>query len=519
MPELMNDRNQAQLSEQQNKQQQNAAQQPRLEQQSAVALVSARLSGRPPASEIGTMLKQLQGQGRLGADELVRVRDLLTRTCGNDYARDALSRVGGSPQLQPGAARPQTLQEAKAAGLVRKDFLPGTLSQQLNKAMAGAGTDEEAIWRIVEGCNPHELRYLQEAYLKVYGKDLVAELKTEMSGAELRRALAPFGRSSEAPETAGEWVSHKAERVKEDTKNGLEVLADLASIVKDLGINPISQEGTVTVDVGKAYYYLRPFLPPHIAQMLNVDPASGANKVTLYVNLKSKVATVSSPALVVRGMNYPNFFCGSCALNNVMIRATNFDPLRPANAGSAGTATIAGATMQNATFTSKPLGSAGARLVRASKVELGNLLLQANAVAKGAQGGPADGLVSNLSFRTAKVTGLSYPGMPPVDFEVNHAALNFETLWNTLAQSASHDGPQGQPEGELPKLPSLLPADSRVKVVLSGLYGSGALVQGGQEQGGPQAAGFRQSAPSSTRPRWPGRRGPWAAPQRPRRAA
>ncbi|MDY0062674.1 MAG: hypothetical protein RBU45_22880 [Myxococcota bacterium] len=510
----MSDRNdqQAGLQYQQGQQQQQAQggleQQQAPPQSAAVASVASFLEGRPSYSALAGMLSQLVAAGRLPPPELAQVRDLVQQACGNDFARRAFAEAGLQPAATPpavdapqqvGAAPPPavtkvptTLPELKQAGLVRKDFAPGTLSMTLFKALDKYFPDKETVWKILEACNRTELDFLKNAYQQVHGRDLVAHLDDRLNGADLRRAWAPFGKAGDVGETtgeylarktseAGEWVKDKgnqaiegAKNLYEDGKAGVEVLKDMASVIQDLGLNPLTGEGTVTVDAGKAFFYLRPFLPPHIATMFNIDPAAAAaNKVELYVNLPQKRAAMRADQLAVLGMRYPNFFSSSCTLNRVSLQVLHFNPLKPTAGGSNGFATIESATLNRAVFTSTPIDKGGIKaggMITANQVHLAGLRLNAAAVTTGTKGGPADGLVSQLSFDQAKALGLNYPGLPPVDLEINQVGLNFETLWDALGSQ-----PGATPEGGDPALasaPELFPKGSRIALTLTGVYGA-----------------------------------------------
>lgn len=58
------------------------------------------------------------------------------------------------------------------------------------EAVDGLGTDEKAIKNALRGKTPEELEAIKAAYKAKYGVDLVADLRDDMSGAELENALA-----------------------------------------------------------------------------------------------------------------------------------------------------------------------------------------------------------------------------------------------------------------------------------------------------------------------------------------
>jgi len=510
----------AQQQQQQQKDEQQRAPEvdrpPRQQQQNAVAAVQAYLGRRPGAAQVGALLARMQSEGRLSRGDLSKVAELLARQCGNAFAREALAPVqakGGGPPQQ--VRKPQTLQEHRQAGTVRRDFMPGQLSFKLHNALDRFFADKPAIYAVLEGCNKVEAELLRRTYRNVYKRDLLEHLDDKLNGADLRRAWAPFGKAGDVPETTTEWIGRKASEAYRVQKQGLETMADMASIVKDLRLNPITMEGTVTVDVGKAFYYLAPHLPPHLATMFSVDPSARvANKVALYVNLKQGVAHLHARQLAVRGMHYPSFFSGPCTLNKVDLQLRNFNPLKPQAAGTNGFASIGSAMVANPVFTSRPLDEKGPRqMVHAKNVLLTGLHANASKVAN-LDGGGADGLVSSLSFSSAQATGIKYPGMPPVDVDVRQAGLTFDSLWDVLGQTGDKDQDEG--DGGIPTAPSLLPPDSRIKVALDGVHGGAsyregasggagfkscriALLHGGKETAAIDLKGFKAQVDSKGR--------------------
>jgi hypothetical protein len=70
---------------------------------------------------------------------------------------------------------------------------PAAVAEALNAAMAGLGTDEEAIFAALSGRTPEDLAAIRAAYLALTGRALVSDLRDELSGPELDRALALLG--------------------------------------------------------------------------------------------------------------------------------------------------------------------------------------------------------------------------------------------------------------------------------------------------------------------------------------
>ena len=61
-------------------------------------------------------------------------------------------------------------------------------ADELRQAMAGAGTDEKAIHRVLDGKSPKEIDSIKKEYKQRYGKDLDKDLKSEMSGYDLKKS-------------------------------------------------------------------------------------------------------------------------------------------------------------------------------------------------------------------------------------------------------------------------------------------------------------------------------------------
>jgi annexin-like protein len=123
---------------------------------------------------------------------------------------------GAEPSTEPGAGAPDllsvaTLQRsvgnAAVATLLRADGPrlmrlvtltaddETALCEQLHDAMAGWGTDERKIYVSLQklGKDATAIAALKKAYKDKYGDDLEAELRSEMSGEELRLALDLIG--------------------------------------------------------------------------------------------------------------------------------------------------------------------------------------------------------------------------------------------------------------------------------------------------------------------------------------
>ena len=99
----------------------------------------------------------------------------------DDLSDDEMGRLATlSPALAPpGAAAAVAAAEAIAA--------------QLNDAMEGPGTNEEAVYAALSNRSAAEVAAIKAAYRELTGHDLEAELRDELSDDELQRALGQIG--------------------------------------------------------------------------------------------------------------------------------------------------------------------------------------------------------------------------------------------------------------------------------------------------------------------------------------
>jgi annexin A7/11 len=96
---------------------------------------------------------------------------------------------------------------------------PGKESEVLNNAMAGWGANKEAIYNVLKGKSPEELKALKESYKEKYGKDLEEAVKSELKGGDLNKAKALLekGKFSEADnikQSLDSWSIRKGDVVK-----------------------------------------------------------------------------------------------------------------------------------------------------------------------------------------------------------------------------------------------------------------------------------------------------------------
>lgn len=109
-------------------------------------------------------------------DEIEAIRRQYQDHYGSSLDEDLKSELGG-----------QDLKRAEAA---LKGDRTAADADALFQAMDGAGTDEEAVLRTLEGKTPEQRQALEKAYEQRHGRSLREDLKDDMGGDGLRRASA-----------------------------------------------------------------------------------------------------------------------------------------------------------------------------------------------------------------------------------------------------------------------------------------------------------------------------------------
>jgi hypothetical protein len=103
----------------------------------------------------------------------------------------ALRARGSWPEATPNEDAPATVMPPITGDRVRPHDSSADASElyrAMHGGLFGAGTDEAAIFRTLEGRSPAEIEALRQSYRDHYGRDLGQDLKGELSGAELTRA-------------------------------------------------------------------------------------------------------------------------------------------------------------------------------------------------------------------------------------------------------------------------------------------------------------------------------------------
>jgi hypothetical protein len=157
------------------------------------------------ADPAATVPSQLAGGEHLTADGL----ELIQRTAGNRAASAVVQRL--------------TVQRAISADQA------GAIARQLEDAMSGWGTDEEAIYGALSGRTGGDMKAIREAYQRLFGEDLDAELRDELNDSELARVTQMM------PKTEDEATLSDADRSTEATNRARVVAAQIRDAVAGLG--------------------------------------------------------------------------------------------------------------------------------------------------------------------------------------------------------------------------------------------------------------------------------------------
>ena len=113
-------------------------------------------------------------------------------TANEHGSRSAAEVPGGQParlSLQRMATNSAATKPSEPTAPLNLDF--DALADQIYKAIAGLGTDEEAVYRALQKLerNPDAIKELKEAYLRRHKLDLVEDIRDDFSGEELEYAL------------------------------------------------------------------------------------------------------------------------------------------------------------------------------------------------------------------------------------------------------------------------------------------------------------------------------------------
>lgn len=103
------------------------------------------------------------------------------------------------------------------------------IARQLEDAMSGLGTDEEAIYGALSGRTGPDIAAIREAYQRLFNEDLDSELQSELTDSELAHVTELM------PRVGDESTLPEAERVTEATNRARIVAAQIRDAVAGLG--------------------------------------------------------------------------------------------------------------------------------------------------------------------------------------------------------------------------------------------------------------------------------------------
>jgi hypothetical protein len=154
------------------------------------SMTRARVTNESTAERSGA-----DGTRRHGSGTLTRIENghhavtQLQRTAGNQAVVALLEQQ--AVQRHAGPTLPAEVEAAPGTGTGSGGPDYTALAKQIQNAIEGAGTDEDAVYRALEQCgrDPAKIAALAAAYQQVTGRGLEADIRGDFSGSELQRAL------------------------------------------------------------------------------------------------------------------------------------------------------------------------------------------------------------------------------------------------------------------------------------------------------------------------------------------
>jgi hypothetical protein len=130
-------------------------------------------------------------------------RSLMAHELAHVVQQGGSAQQDGAPRLQRQAG------PGGGGGGGLSDEMLKQVARQLRKAMAGLGTDEDAIYAAMAGRTQDQVNAIERAYRDLFGRDLGADLRGELNNSELRHlatlspGAAPGAEGSAAEQSAG----------------------------------------------------------------------------------------------------------------------------------------------------------------------------------------------------------------------------------------------------------------------------------------------------------------------------
>lgn len=210
------------------------------------------------------------------------------------------------------------------------------------------------------------------------------------------------------------------------------------------------------LDPGKAVHYLQSVpisaLRLEVLESLRLDKASkGSNPVHLHIDFAAETAQLTANYLKLEGItNAGNgFSSGEIVVNSMVVDIAAKGDKLALGVGSV--------RVRDAMFKEYRLGYPTVRTLSCDEV----LLPPFNVDAENVSG--TYGWVLGVRLAGAKITGLRYPGLPPVNVVIANTVVSLDQIGSSLA-------PPSDSAGLLKaEVPGVLPADGRIDVVLTGV--------------------------------------------------
>jgi hypothetical protein len=159
----------------------------------------------------------------------------------------------------------------------------GTMvAAQLQQAMQGLGTDEEAIFAALTGRTEAEREAIRLAYKTLTNRELESDLRDELSGTELEEALRLFQQGYLAPEDEIYLAIAGLGTDEERIERVLRRLSGDAAGLQSLEQNYETKYGDLVQDLrgdlsAEEFEHIRPYLAPTILDA-DVEDCSPANR-------------------------------------------------------------------------------------------------------------------------------------------------------------------------------------------------------------------------------------------------
>ena len=235
--------------------------------------------------------------------------------------------------------------------------------------------------------------------------------------------------------------------------------AAFAEIQKLTGYDPNTGIFEADVDLGKAVYYLQP-----VASSLKLDwldpvkldkATKGSNLVHLKIDFAAKTASISAPVLRLAGVDTLQFHCGEIVLNAVDLGIADLGETIGLSVGSA--------RVRDVRFKEYKLGYPTVRELTCAEILLPGFGVGAKDISD------THGWLLGIRFGGANIQGLVYPGLPPINVMITKGSFALDGIGSSLAPPSD----SGVLATEVPA--GVLPSDSRIDLMLTGLRGGVAL--------------------------------------------